>query len=125
VRALRGVVGHDNCVTFRTSSSRSAASHRCHFVRAKVRVRRYVDDTLAIPRPRCLARLQRTRANRLRNLNVPPRNVRSRRRADPGASGYALRPRIGARLNRTIYVLQNRTVLFATDSALQRLPIRE
>src|SRR5258706_2997555 len=35
------------------------------------------------------------KANRLRNLYVPPRNVRSRRRADPGASGYALRPRIG------------------------------
>src|SRR5258707_12459867 len=34
------------------------------------------------------------KANRLRNLYVLPRNVRSRRRADPGASGYALRPRI-------------------------------
>jgi transposase len=52
------VVGHDNCVTFLNLKLQIPQHrHRCHFVKAKVRVRRYIDDTLAIFHgPRCLAR---------------------------------------------------------------------
>jgi transposase len=52
------VVSHDNCVSFRAIKLQIPPQrHRCHFVKTKVRVRRYVDDTLAIFHgPRCLAR---------------------------------------------------------------------
>ncbi len=51
-------VGHDNCVSFDAMKLQIPRHrHRCHFVRAKVKVRRYGDDTLAIFHgPRCLAR---------------------------------------------------------------------
>jgi transposase len=51
-------VGHDNCVSFDAMKLQIPAQrHRCHFVKIKVRVRRYTDDTLAIFHgPRCLAR---------------------------------------------------------------------
>jgi transposase len=52
------IVGHDNCVSFEAMKLQIPAQrHRCHFVKIKVRVRRYTDDTLAIFHgPRCLAR---------------------------------------------------------------------
>ncbi len=51
-------VGNDNCVRFdRLSLQIPAAQHRCHFVKAKVRVHRYPDQSLAVFHgPRCLAR---------------------------------------------------------------------
>ena len=52
------IVGSDNCVSFEAMKLQIPAQrHRCHFVKIKVRVRRYLDDTLAIFHgPRCLAR---------------------------------------------------------------------
>jgi len=52
------VVGADNCVSFQAVKLQIPKQrHRCHFVKVKVRVRRYVNDTLAIFHgPRCLAR---------------------------------------------------------------------
>jgi hypothetical protein len=42
-------VGHDNCVRFENLRLQIPADrHRCHYVKAKVRVHRYLDDTLAI-----------------------------------------------------------------------------
>lgn len=51
-------VGGDNCVSFEgTKLQIPAQRHRCHFVKAQVRVHRYLDDTLAVFHgPRCLAR---------------------------------------------------------------------
>lgn len=51
-------VGHDNCVSFdKMKLQIPRQRHRCHFVKVKVKVRRYTDDTLAIFHgPRCLAR---------------------------------------------------------------------
>lgn len=51
-------VGNDNCVSFNAMKLQIPAHrHRCHFVKTKVRVHRYTDDTLAIFHgPRCLAR---------------------------------------------------------------------
>lgn len=48
----------DNCVSFDGLKLQIPPQrHRCHFVRAQVRVHRYLDDTLAIFHgPRCLAR---------------------------------------------------------------------
>ena len=53
-------VGPDNCVSFEGRTLQIPAQrHRCHFVKAQVRVHRYLDDTLAIFHgPRCLARYQ-------------------------------------------------------------------
>ncbi len=55
---FESTVGHDKCVSFDAMKLQIPAQrHRCHFDKIKVRVRRYVDDTLAIFRgPRCLAR---------------------------------------------------------------------
>ncbi len=42
-------VGNDNCVKFENLSLQlPVAEHRCHFVKAKVRVHRYSNDTLAV-----------------------------------------------------------------------------
>lgn len=51
-------VGHDNCVRFeRLSLQIPADPHRCHYVKARVRVHRYGDGTLALFHgPRQLAR---------------------------------------------------------------------
>lgn len=51
-------VGHDNCVRFETLILQIPADrHRCHYVKAKVRVHRYPNAQLAIFHgPRCLAR---------------------------------------------------------------------
>ncbi|MGH9575793.1 MAG: ISNCY family transposase [Terriglobales bacterium] len=51
-------VGNDNCVRFEGRALQIPADrHRCHYVKAKVRVHRYPDETLAIFHgPRCLAR---------------------------------------------------------------------
>jgi transposase len=51
-------VGNDNCVHFEGRVLQIPADrHRCHYVKAKVRVRRYPDQTLAVFHgPRCLAR---------------------------------------------------------------------
>ena len=51
-------VGHDNCVRFEGKSLQIPADrHRCHYVKAKVRVHRYEDCSLAVFHgPRCLAR---------------------------------------------------------------------
>lgn len=51
-------VGNDNCISFQAIKLQIPAQrHRCHFVKAKVGVRRYLDRTLAIFHgPRCLAR---------------------------------------------------------------------
>ena len=51
-------VGNDNCVRFEGRALQIPADrHRCHYVRAKVRVHHYPDETLAIFHgPRCLAR---------------------------------------------------------------------
>jgi transposase len=51
-------VGNDNCVSFNALKLQIPQQrHRCHFVKTKVRVRRYRDDTLAIFHgPRRLAR---------------------------------------------------------------------
>ena len=51
-------VGNDNCVRFNALSLQIPADqHRTHYVKAKVRVHRYGDGTLAIFHgPRCLAR---------------------------------------------------------------------
>jgi transposase len=53
-RTVRG----DNCVTYKGKTLQIPAhQHRCHFVKAKVRVHEYPDQTLAIFHgPRCLAR---------------------------------------------------------------------
>jgi transposase len=52
------LVGADNCVSFQALKLQIPQQrHRCHFVKVKVRVRRYLDDTLSIFHgPRCLAR---------------------------------------------------------------------
>lgn len=51
-------VGNDNCVHFEARVLQIPADrHRCHYVKAKVRVHHYPDQTLAIFHgPRCLAR---------------------------------------------------------------------
>ncbi len=51
-------VGNDNCVHFEGQALQIPADrHRCHFVKAKVRVHRYPDQSLAVFHgPRCLAR---------------------------------------------------------------------
>ncbi len=42
-------VGNDNCVRFESLSLQlPAAQHRCHFVKAKVRVHRYGNGNLAV-----------------------------------------------------------------------------
>ncbi len=53
-------VGNDNCVRFEGLSLQiPAAEHRCHFVKAKVRVHRYPEGRLALFHgPRCLARYE-------------------------------------------------------------------
>jgi len=50
-------VGADNCVSFNNLKLQIPKQrHRCHFVKTKVRVHRYLDDTLGIFHgPRCLA----------------------------------------------------------------------
>jgi len=52
------VVWNDNCVRYRNLSLQiSADEHRCHYVKANVRVHEYPDTTLAVFHgPRCLAR---------------------------------------------------------------------
>jgi transposase len=52
------VVGNDNCVRYRNLTLQiSADEHRCHYVKANVRVHEYPDATLAVFHgPRCLAR---------------------------------------------------------------------
>jgi transposase len=52
------VVGNDNCVRYRNLSLQiSADEHRCHYVKANVRVHEYPDATLAVFHgPRLLAR---------------------------------------------------------------------
>jgi hypothetical protein len=51
-------VGNDNCVRFEGRGLQIPADrHRCHYVKAKVRVHRYPDQSLAVFHgPRCLAR---------------------------------------------------------------------
>jgi len=51
-------VGNDNCVHFEGQALQIPADrHRCHYVKAKVRVHRYPDHSLAVFHgPRCLAR---------------------------------------------------------------------
>ena len=51
-------VGNDNCVHYEGLSLQIPADrHRCHYVKAKVRVHRYPDHSLAVFHgPRCLAR---------------------------------------------------------------------
>jgi transposase len=51
-------VGSDNCVTYRGKTLQiPVQKHRCHFVKAKVRIHEYPDQSLAIFHgPRCLAR---------------------------------------------------------------------
>ena len=51
-------VGNDNCVHFEGQALQIPADrHRCHYVKARVRVHRYPDQTLAVFHgPRCLAR---------------------------------------------------------------------
>jgi transposase len=58
MRTVRG----DNCVTYRGNTLQiPAQKHRCHFVKAKVRVHEYPDQALAIFHgPRCLARYTST-----------------------------------------------------------------
>lgn len=58
VRTVRA----DNCVAYRGVTLQIPAhKHRCHFVKAKVRVHEYPDQTLAIFHgPRCLARYSQT-----------------------------------------------------------------
>jgi hypothetical protein len=42
-------VGHDNCVRFEGQVLQIPADrHRCHYVKAQVRVHRYADETLAV-----------------------------------------------------------------------------
>ncbi|MGH8628300.1 MAG: hypothetical protein ACREYC_24560 [Gammaproteobacteria bacterium] len=42
-------VGHDNCVRFEGVTLQIPADrHRCHYIKAKVRVRRYPDASLAV-----------------------------------------------------------------------------
>lgn len=55
-------VRSDNCVTYKGKTLQIPAhKHRCHFVKAKVRVHEYPDESLAIFHgPRCLARYTRT-----------------------------------------------------------------
>jgi hypothetical protein len=55
---IERTVGNDNCVKFAGMSLRIPADrHRCHYVKAKVRVHRYPDGSLAIFHgPRKLAR---------------------------------------------------------------------
>jgi hypothetical protein len=57
-------VRSDNCITYRGKTLQIPAhKHRCHFVKAKVRVHEYPDQSLAIFHgPRCLARYTRTGA---------------------------------------------------------------
>jgi len=92
-------VRHDNCISFDAKVLQiPPQQHRCHFVKAKVRVHRYLDDTLAVfYGPRCLARYQAD--GQLigpgQPLGAPP-PVRRRRRADFGSPGYALRAAISA-----------------------------
>ncbi len=52
------VVGRDNCVSFETMKLQIPPDrHRCHYIKAAVKVHRYLDDTLAIFHgPRELAR---------------------------------------------------------------------
>jgi len=52
----------DNCVTCQGKTRQIPAhKHRCHFVKIKVRVHEYPDQTLAIFHgPRCLARYDQT-----------------------------------------------------------------
>ena len=49
------VVGRDNCVSFEGKKLQIPPDrHRCHYIKASVRVHRYIDDTLAVfhgPRP--------------------------------------------------------------------------
>ena len=54
------VVGRNNCVTFgRLTLQIPADSHRCNYVKTKIRVHRYPDTSLAIFHgPRLLARYQ-------------------------------------------------------------------
>lgn len=51
-------VGNDNCVRFESKALQIPADrHRCHYVKAKVKVHLYPDQTLAVFHgPRCLAR---------------------------------------------------------------------
>jgi hypothetical protein len=42
-------VGHDNCIRFEGLVLQIPADrHRCHYVKAKVRVHRYMDGTLGV-----------------------------------------------------------------------------
>jgi hypothetical protein len=52
------VVGRDNCVSFETMKLQIPPDrHRCHYIKAAVKVHRYLDDTLAVFHgPRELAR---------------------------------------------------------------------
>ncbi|MFI4894632.1 MAG: ISNCY family transposase [Phycisphaerales bacterium JB058] len=74
----RRSVRSDNCVTYKGKTLQIPAhKHRCHFVKAKVRVHEYPDQSLAIFHgPRCLARY--SQAGQLEG---------------PASSGRRLRPR--------------------------------
>ena len=77
-------VGRDNCVSFeRKQLQIPAQTHRCHFIKARVRVHRYPDARLAVCHgPRKLADYQQARW--LPGGAGPCRRFRHRR---PGASG--------------------------------------
>jgi Winged helix-turn helix len=68
------IVGNDNCVRFDGLSLQIPADlHRCHYVKAKVRVHRYTDDNLAVFHgPRKLADYNREGKGLTQPLNRPP-----------------------------------------------------
>lgn len=77
VRTVRA----DNCVTYRGKTLQiPAQQHRCHFVKAKVRVHEYPDQSLAIFHgPRCLARY--TQNAELIEETKPKAQIPSKKRA--------------------------------------------
>ena len=108
-------VGKDNCVRFEGLTLQIPSDrHRCHYVKAKVRVHRYQDGTLAIFHgPRQLANYDAKEGEERKSRT--PRNSASRRPRRETAFG--LSPSAVSRRNkkRTIHLLQNRTFLFVAN----------
>ena len=118
-------VGNDNCVSFEGLSLQLPAdAMRYHYARAKVRVHRYVDDTLGVFHgPRKLAGYD-AQGNLTNASKEVPRAAAWRpaiERARGRPSRFGLRPTRPCRprtinpRKRTTYLLPNRTVLFTPD----------
>ncbi len=106
-------VRKDNCVHFEGRVLQIPADrHRCHYVKARVRVLRYTDGSLSIHHgSRELARYD------AQGQEIPTELYRLQHNVRGSAGSWEVPPGAFQRSNqkRTIYVLQNRTVLFVAN----------